>query len=229
MSLEDTMKTLVLFCMAIALAGCHSFRTTAVDRCENDTIVVNPEKPLHGIPIALRIPTHLDLKVIETTYWEKTTGEDGRPTLTPLRTCRPTRDVEHTVKETEKIFLVDPVRPAAGLVNYGFEFQQNSGKGYLKKVNYMIDDQTITQSADLIANSLGLIDALRKSANTQASPNTADLISTDRVIAFCRFDINSPTFECDVAQFLECQLNNGPPGQCTEVCEGSFCPIKQLK
>jgi hypothetical protein len=226
------MKRIAVALMAASLAGCCTFRTTAIDRCENYTIVVNPEDPINGIPVALRIPTHLELQVIETTYWQKELdATTGQSTLVPLRTCRPTRTVMHTVRETEKIFVVDPVRPAAGLQNYGFEFVSNgtddkskaaAGKGYIRNVTYKADDQTITQSAGLIANSLGLIEAFQKSAN-QGAPNTSDLISTDRVVAFGRFDINTECFEGDVSQFLECHLNSAPAGTCATICQGSFC------
>lgn len=101
----------VLVLSFMALAGCCSIRTTAIDRKENDCLVVNPECPMHGIPVSLRIPTHLELKVIETTYWEKQEIPGEKPTLIPLSTCRATRTVEHAVCYTEKIFLVDPVRP----------------------------------------------------------------------------------------------------------------------
>ena len=40
----------------IVLCGCNTFRTTAIDRCENDRLVVNPDKPMQGVPVALRVP-----------------------------------------------------------------------------------------------------------------------------------------------------------------------------
>ena len=149
------MKRILLTAALASTLGCSSIRTQAIDRVENDTIVVNPDRPLKGVPVSLRIPTHLELSVIETTYWEKQDIPGQKPTLVPLSTCRPTRSVDYKIKETEKIFLVDPVRPGAGTQSYGFEFQKSaegmtdkSGKGYLSKVAYKADDQTITQWAD---------------------------------------------------------------------------------
>ncbi|MCA9136777.1 MAG: hypothetical protein KDB00_08460, partial [Planctomycetales bacterium] len=217
------MKWILILGLAVT-CGCNTFRTTAVDRCENDTLVVNPEHPMKGIPVSLRVPTHLELSVVETTYWEKQDVPGGKPTLVPLHTCRPTRTVTHNVCYTEKIFLVDPVRPGAGIQNYGFTFtsnkdgnKQDAGKGYLDKVSYKIDDQTIKESANLLANSLSLISAFQVSAVNDPNLNTGDLIATDRTIAYTRLDINSPCFENGVENFLDTNVN-----QACNAC--TICP-----
>ncbi len=228
------MRTGLLIVISLALTGCSSFRTQAIDRVENDTIVVNPTCPLKGVPVSLRVPTHLELCVVETTYWEKKDRPGKKPTLEALSACRPTRSVSHTVKYTEKIFLVDPVRPGAGTQSYGFDFSssddaklgKDNGKGYLKKISYKIDDQTITESANLLASSLGLISALQTSA-APPNQNISTLIETDRTIAFGRFDINSPTYECDVAAFLDLHVNCEPTRNCPNVCEPELCPANK--
>ncbi len=226
---------LALIFTLFAIPGCSSFRTTTVDRSDNDCLVVNPTCPLKGIPVALRVPTHLELRVIESSYWEKRNQPGTKPKLVPLSTCRPTRTVTHRVCETEKIFLVDPVRPGAGTMNYGFTFQSNNatdtgkaaaGKGYLQNVQYKIDDQTIQHSADLLSNSLGLITALQTAAANRATPNTSNLITTERAVAYARFDINSPSFEYDVAAFLDCHVNfvHEAHTPCPQVCTAKECP-----
>ena len=216
------------------LAGCCSFRTTAVDRCENDCLVVNPHHPMHGIPVTLRVPTHLEITVTETTYWEKQENPGERSTLIPLATCRATRSVVPEVKYTEKIFLVDPVKPGAGTQSYGFTFtsskgdrdgkDKDDGKGYLRKVEYKIDDQTIKESANLLSNALAFISAFQTGAN-DARQNTGTLISTDRVVAFGRFDINSANFEEQVGSFLECNVNQArcQPPICPKICTPARC------
>ena len=100
------MKRALVILLA-GLAGCSSFGTQPLDRMDNDTICVNPEKPLKGIPVSIPVPSHLELRIIETTFWEQKVN-NGRPTLVPLRSCRPTRRVQHDVCRTEKVFLVDP-------------------------------------------------------------------------------------------------------------------------
>lgn len=214
----------ILVAAAVLLCGCNTFRTTALDRCENDTLIVNPDCPMKGIPVTLRVPTHLELSVVETTYWQKRNIAGAKPTLVALHTARPTRAVTHDVCYTEKVFLVDPARPTAGTQKYGFTFTSNdagkadeAGKGYLDQVIYKIDDQTITESAKLLANSLNFLSAFPTSSLNPEHVNTGNLISTDRTVAYTRLDINSPSFEHDVAQFLDTNLN------CAG-CSGTLCP-----
>lgn len=219
--------------LAVCIGGCSSFRTTAIDRTEHDTVVVNPTAPLKGIPVTVRVPTHLELSIIETTYWEKKNFTGEKPTLVRLTSGRPTRTVLHNIQETEKVFLVDPMRPGAGTQSYGFNFRSTTsssgvanvdaqGKGYLSGLTYKVDDRTITESANLLANSLGMIQALQTSV-ANPSQNPSNLIATDRAIAFARFDINSPNYECDVADFLEQYLNCSPTTVCPQVREGDHC------
>lgn len=225
------MRWLVAIGLA-ATCGCNSIRTTAVDRCEHDTLVVNPDRPMKGIPVSLRVPTHLELKVIETTYWEKRENPGEKSTLIPLSTCRATRSVKHDLCYTEKIFLVDPVKPTAGTQKYGFAFWSNdnpnqdehNGKGYLRNLTYSIDDKTIQESAKLASNVLGLINAFQISAN-EATPNEGTILSTERAVAYARFDINSCTFEDDVAAFLDCNVNQvcHTCPVCPKVCQPTIC------
>jgi len=126
---------------------------------------------------------------------------------------------------------LDPMRPGAGTENYGFEFQSDStdhdksveGKGYLRKVKYKVDDQTITESAELLATSLRLVNAFSTSAQRKDQEDIGDLVATDCCVAYGRFDINSPTYECDVAAFLECHLNSHISSICAERCEDKMC------
>ena len=217
----------ILGLLVIASLGCNSFSTTALDRRENDCLVVNPDCPMKGIPVTLRVPTHLELKVIETTYWEKQETPGQKATLVPLSTCRKTRTVEHEACFTEKVFLVDPKRPVAGTQNFGFTFRSNedsdgpdAGKGKLSGVTYRVDDTTIEESANLISNALGLVSAFQTSSDP-ARANTGTLISTDRIVAYGRFDINASDFEQKVSCFLDTNVNHAavqahqPPQTCT--------------
>ncbi len=226
------MKWAPLILGLIALSGCHTFRTTALDRCEDNALVVNPGHPLKGIPVSLRVPTHLELNVIETTYWEKQDNPGKKPTLVPLHTCRTTRTVKHNICYTEKVFLVDPVRPGAGTQAYGFTFTSNkegntkdAGKGYLDKVTYKIDDTTIKESANLLADSLSLINAFTVSSANSPNLNTSRLVATDRTVAYTRLDINSCSFESDVEQFLDINVNQAPNActTCPDICKPEIC------
>jgi len=234
MKIKCLILLLLLPLLLVLLVGCKSFRTAAIDRSEIDCLIVNPDQPMNGVPVTLRVPTHLELNVIETTYWEKRDRSNHKPTLVPVSTCRPTRKVEHRVCYTERVFLVDPARPAAGTQSYGFTFKSkhsdsadDAGKGYLDKVAYKIDDRTITETASRLTDSLSLISGFNVSAN-RALPNRGNLVATSRTVAFARFDINSASFESDVEAFLDIHVNQ--PLACTrcpEVCEPAVCELPQ--
>ena len=225
---------LILFLLSATSIGCSSIKTTAYDRLEDDTIVANPEEHLKGVPVSLRVPTHLELKVVEKTFWRAEGTE-----LIPITSCRRTRTVSHTVKYTEKIFLVDPVRPAAGPNAtdqnnrysgfYGFSFRnddltakqradgetkeyEDSGKGYLSGLNYHIEDKTIERSAQLLAKSLSFIKTFSPAGVTVGADDEKEemklgVLETTRVIAWSRFDLNSEHYEEDVMGFLNTYLN----------------------
>ncbi len=221
---------LALIACLVVSCGCNSIRTTVIDRTEQDCMVVNPGAPLRGIPVSLRVPTHLELRVIEVTHWQKRIVPGESPTLVPLSTRRPTRLVEHDICETEKIFLVDPVKPVAGTSKFGFSFKSktaggkgDAGKGYLDEVNYQIDDESIKKSSELVSNAVGLITAMQINA-VQGQPTKSQLVTTERAVAFARFDVDSPTFESDVESFLDCNLNHSPKSSCPTVCLDSRCP-----
>ncbi|QDT92341.1 hypothetical protein [Gimesia algae] len=196
------MRNLVTLLLLFSLSnGCSSIKTTAYDRLEDDTIIANPDQHLKGIPVSLRVPSHLELTVEEKTFWRVEGSQ-----LIPVSSCRATRTISHDIKYTEKIFLVDPVRPVAGPATtdqgttddssyYGFSFKdddlsdeeikagiqrgyEHSGKGQLTGLNYHIEDKTIVRSAQLLKSSLNMIKAFRTSA--KAKP-TAFGDNTDKV------------------------------------------------
>lgn len=223
---------LSILLLSIVSAGCSSIKTTAYDRLDDDTIIANPDEHLKGVPVSLKVPTHLELTIEEKTFWQANGTE-----LIPISTCRGTRTISHKIKYTEKIFLIDPVRPAAGpLANenthsnyYGFSFKsddlnedqlkeggtksyESSGKGQLTALNYHINDQTIQRSAELLATSLKFIKTFSPtgatvSKDTDQTKPKLNVLKTTRVVAWSRFDLNSEHYEEDVMMFLDTYLN----------------------
>ncbi|QDV19324.1 hypothetical protein Pan153_39890 [Gimesia panareensis] len=223
----------IILLQIVMCNGCSSIKTTAYDRLEDDTLVANPDQHLKGVPVSLRVPTHLELTVEEKTFWRAEGTE-----LIPVTSCRSTRTVSHKVQCTEKIFLVDPVRPGGGPTgandisnSYGFSFKndditaddiskdirerdyQYSGKGQLTGIHYHIQDETILRSAELLAASLKFIENFptkgKLSGYGEGNKNIQglNLIQTTRVIAWSRFDLNSEHFEDDVMDFLNTYVN----------------------
>ncbi len=189
--------------------GCNSIKTTPLDRQEGGHLCVAHEAPLQGLPVMLRVPTHLDVTIEEVKYWYPNNGvlaeveSDGSASNTG-------RHVITKVAETEKMFLVDPKRVASGTGIYGFSFAEASpGKGYLSGTSYEAVDTTISESAALVR---GLAKAF---ATSDSNDDTAEsgLITTTRTVAFRKFDLNSPTIEDDVRSFCHLYLN-GCQGSC---------------
>lgn len=234
------MRCCITAALLLALStGCGSIKTTAYDRLEDDTLIANPDQHLKGVPVTLKVPTHLKLTIEEKTFWRVEGSQ-----LVPVATSRATRDVIPTVQYTEKIFLVDPVRPGAGESEYGFTFRSGdpdkdvaakySGAGQLRGLNYKITDTTITESASLLNKSLNFVNAF-SGAKTKGQTNTAkplgvgneeitklNVIQTTRVVAWSQFDINSEYFEEDVMGFLNKHLNDKscePGGPVAATCK----------
>jgi hypothetical protein len=214
--------------LTLAAAGCGSIRTTPLDRTEADTYVVNPHHPICGVPVMLRVPTHLKVAVIEKRYWSVCATD---ATLKPLQAKRPILDVEHNLEYTEKMFVVDPVKPLSGDQAYGFTYAgtdedhpNRNGKGYLSGMRYKSVDTSIVDSAALIGT------ALKRFAPPKADAAFADtkedskpvqnVIITTRVIAFRRFDVNAPDLEHAVTVFLCSHLNHA--------CNHSGCPVNAI-
>lgn len=199
------------------ITGCSSIRTTSVDRTEHDQYIENCEEPLKGMPVMLRVPTHLEVSILETRYWQI----DEEADLQPLESKRAVLDIKHDLKYTEKMFVVDPLRPLSGDQEYGFSFTggtdgnaAEAGKGYLSGLSYKATDTSIVDSAALIGAALKRFGTTQANDGEGAAPS--NVVETQRVIAFRRFDVNSPTFENDVYAFLECYLNNRA---CDQKCQ----------
>ena len=194
--------------------GCASIKTTVLDRCEGGQLATS-QRPVKGVPVMLRVPTHLDVKVVQVDYWRpnRETGD-----LERLENQLPSRYVDTEIQETEKMFFVDPKRVASGSGIYGFKFNSadgdaNAGKGYLSGVSYKADDTTLAESAALFGNITRIIaQATGAAEDNQAIGNDLGLIATKSTIAFCKFDINSPYIEDDVRDFCNHYLNDCNPG-----------------
>ena len=209
---------IVLGTIAIG-AGCNSIRTTALDRSENGALSCSPQtSALKGVPVMLKVPTHIEVKVYQRDFWYQDTGSE-KLVLVPNQLQ--TRYVKTEVKETEQMFLVDPKRPAAGTGIYGFTFSssgQNAsspGHGYLTGIQYKADDETLLKSASLV-NSIAAALLSPPPGNQGTKSNAVDradkaripTVSTDRLVKMKRFDLNSPSIDGEIKQFLDANLNN---------------------
>jgi hypothetical protein len=201
------------------LVGCNSFSSTLLQRFDDNSFAGQSNgqslphqqtRPFKGIPITLTVPTHLDV-FIDETYFVRLTPEKADELLSgKVRFL----DVRTEVVESEKVFTVDFKRPASGILDLDMTFDQE--EQYFQKIASELSDTTITDAANLVSTSMKAISGLQAASNSGGSRSDADLlkrlravpIEMDvRVVAYHRFDINSPTFEEDLCGFVNDHLN----------------------
>lgn len=226
------MNVLVVIALCISTTGCGSMKTTFYTRHEDDTLCKDNEHPINGVPVMVNVPTHLEVKINETIHLVK--NHDTTEVML-LNDMAPSEHrilaVEPQLHYTEKMFVLDPKRPFSGSASYGMQFASSiktpakdskaglqsganasamdaNGHGYLRSLNYSVDDKTITNAIDLIA-SLGPMLASPISKGQQNEPAVpVGLHTTTRTVAYGFFDLASPTFEDELNSFLHLNLNN---------------------
>lgn len=206
-----------------ALQGCASIKTTFYTRHEDDTLCKERDCPLNGVPVMVKVPTHLEVKVNETLHFYKHQGKARLDLIN--QNSYAIREVEPSLRFTEKMFVVDPKRPLSGTATYGFTFagaadadSEKNGHGYLKGVKYKVDDETITNVIDLIANITPLLASpVANGVNESDKPaSITNVYTTKRTIAYAIFDLAAPDLEHQVNAFLEMHVNG-----CSPCAEGS--------
>jgi hypothetical protein len=181
-----------------------------INRLDGGTFIGNSNgtskgngQPRHfkGIPITLEVPTHLEIFITETVY--RKLKEDGESVVWEEPLDLRIYNVRTNVVRTKKLFTVDFKRPAAGTLEID---AQLSDEQYFKKITSKLQDETITQSADLLSTVI-------KAVSTASGPTAAQLQKMTNVsrefrdVAYKRFDLNAPGFEWDVECFVNDQLS----------------------
>lgn len=209
------MSRFPIYCTIIAMllgtSGCKSSRSNIFFRDEMN-MQWNVMKA-DGIPITVKVPTHLKLYVYEKHFLEKATvGEIS--TVKYLELPVILRDFSSDFLYTEKMVLVDFKRPAAGAFNLEVDLTEDQ---YIQKIQHDITDETIqrvTEFVDTIAPQ-GFFKQASGEPGAEIEPLIKELKS---VVAVGMFEIDAPDFELKVAEFLNCHINNShdawmvPPG-----------------
>ena len=194
-----------------AAIGCTSMRSIFLHRDESNTSWTK-ERRLPGVPITLRVPTHLRVTVVEKHFLVVNSGT-GETRVTRVNLPSPIRAVTHELVYTEKIFTVDFKRPAAGKMKLSAEFENQ----YFKKIEHEVEDETIEQVANLLSKIAP--GGLFSPASIGESKAFADNVQeVDSVVAVRLFEIDEPDFEEQLTAFLDCHVNQShdawvsPPG-----------------
>ncbi len=214
-------KPLALALLA-ALTGCTSISSTMLNRTDSDFYVGNSNghtkcdgrsRPFKGVPITVRVPTHLDVAIKESIIHAKDTLTND---LYQLASSRRHMFVEASLVESDKVFTVDPKRPAAGTMGYTFLFGDKAKAGdpdnsqYFKSISYQIKDRTINEVNASLNTLLPLLGRKSTTGKQAAAGEKISIIQEEivSVVAWKRFDLDAPDFEVQVECFVEQHLNS---------------------
>ena len=211
------LASFILFAGVMLSPGCRSTSSTFMNRYDNDRIAGNSNgerglhenaKPFKGIPVTMKVPTHLDVTVFETIYLDPVS-------LKTVPTERRNLSAKADTVFSDKVFAVDPKKAAAGDTNYSFTMVD----GYYTQVKTHVDDKTIKDINGALEKLLPLLAAKpapKALSRFGESGSTTAPEEKTRVVAWKRFDLNSVDFEDQVTQFVEHHINN-----CNSCCENT--------
>lgn len=229
----------VALATSLGVFGCSSIHSTHLERareCCGWKI-----SHLKGVPTKLRVPTHLEVKVLETRY-AREGGQPNDPMGTLVYLQDETGELLRThrvvtkIIEKEEIFLVDPVRPAAGLGYSSVTLNANNSVDLLKG---KIEDQTIeaiTYSLNKLSG-LGGSPPKRSDVTLPNSPSASSVLprnnkptEIETVVGARWFPLEDPQLEIHVHEFLRERLNGcRPPCSPPHQTEFGADPAKKVE
>lgn len=201
---------LSLSVLSIVLSsGCTSFSTTVMQRCMNGVFHYNAVCETKGIPVKLKVPTHIEVIVTEDFFIEK----DSKGKFKEIPIVRDSDDtteirslnVATKVIYTDKVFTVDFKRPAGGTLALGSDSAAGvtfDDEQYFQKIQASYTEKTLED----INTALGTLKPSLTSAKKTSKPDdaAASKLGTEvREVARSRFDISDPSWEDQMHGFVE--------------------------
>jgi hypothetical protein len=186
-----------LVCLLAVCAGCTSIESTMVTRDESNQ-TWERHNCLNGIPITLKVPTHLKLYVFHKHYLE---FDSRKNEVSPVAVDVVVRDFAHEFMYTDKIFVVDFKRPPAGSSNLDVNMTEEQ---YIDHIQHDITDSTISSVTGLLGAFTGNKGLSGVTASGEDKPKFKEIRS---LVAVGIFEIEAPDFEQKVREFLDCHIN----------------------
>lgn len=198
-------QTLPVLCLSVC-CGCASFESQLVHRDACNSKWQHMEAD--GVPITVSVPTHIDVRVVQEAWLYK-----GKPFPSGNDQLVTTR-VEHEVVYTDRIFTVDPKRPAAGTSKPSITMNGQ----YPDLIKSEVNDETIKEIGAAIARINGAggfaaafgISASEKNQPSPSPHNTDHLFRIDNVTAANRFDLDAPDLQLQIQSFLDQHVSCRP-------------------
>lgn len=195
--------------------GCRSFSSVFLFRNESNS-EWETKRLLHGIPVTLKVPTHVKIDILEKSFIVHQEGDGFRHFVPPV----PLRDVKHHFIENDKVFVVDLKRPAAGSLTASVDLDPD--QQYFNKIDRQYTDTTI----EAVTGLLGVV-AQNGLFGVKTTEGGSNQVETERstfkihrpvisTVASEIFEIDAPDFEVQVSEFLSTHLNG-----CHSCAQGS--------
>lgn len=186
-------RVLTVALFVSTLSGCASFTSMMMNRDDDDNFSRNSNLPQKGVPVTVKVPTHLKVRIEEEYYITK----DG----VQLFPEKPIRSVVTGLDYEGKVFMVDLKRPAVGTIQTDIQIDPNSQ--YFKAIKGKVVDNTIREITDI----LGQFN-VQFAEKSSGGLEKVDLNTDYRTVAYGRFDINAVDFEQQLDQFFDTHINN---------------------
>lgn len=194
---------ILMACLVASLAGCASSESSVLTRNElNDDWSIM--RHIKGIPITVRVPTHVKLYVYDKYFLQEVQLVEGVSEIRPVELEIPVRDFAQDFIYTEKVIMVDFKRPAAGSFNLEVDLTEDQ---YIEKIQHDVTDETIQRVTELVGQLMpeGIGAFASKGAGEDIDPKLKEIKS---VVAVGVFEVDAPDFELQITEFLNCHLNN---------------------
>lgn len=200
----DVLKSAFIASLMIGVIGCSSSASTVFTRNESNS-GWSLVKRVKGIPITVKIPTHVKLYVYEKIFLQEVKAIGDVTEIREIELRVPVRDFAQDFIYSEKIMMVDFKRPAAGAFNLEVDLTEDQ---YIEKIQHDVTDETIQRVTELVGTLApdGLLGRLasKDDPGGMIDPKIKEVKS---VVAVGVFEIDAPDFELQIAEFLECHLN----------------------
>lgn len=214
MKIKRLIQSAILIAVSTIVLGCNTISSTLLQRSE-DNCSWQRGPYSQGVPITLKVPTHIRVEVYEKQFIHND-GKEYKPVDLDIKIRR----VDSEIIKTEQIFTVDPKRPAAGSLTADVTLQDQ----YLKTIAYNSNDRTIkdiNEVLDTLTDAGGILappnpaktnenkkKENQKEAEEKREEEFRDVIEIDSLVAAKVFDLSDPNLEPSIKSFLDCHLNN---------------------
>lgn len=196
---------LLAACSVISATGCTSIRSTFLGKDVQGKYSGDCEETRAcGVPIKLKVPTHVEVSINEVYYIDTASGDVIYPERRILFVSEPEKIYEY------QLFTVDIARPFSGTLdmtgaNAGYALDENQ---QLTSLGATTTDNTLSSISKILTEDKGLF------GNKTSTGSGGDGLSRQtRVIATKRFDINEFNWHETMNQWVENFMHD-----CSESC-----------